>query len=140
MSYGMYEVVALIPSSSTFSVAAAVAWYASLTEGKVQLRSEPANAKSDEPLEGFRVWYGDWAIVAWLDESSGVADDSADLANETPLPADARVIAGCTKRLDVISDEDPHREHSDEITHFTDELREHFGLFLFDPVNGGWWS
>jgi hypothetical protein len=140
MAYNMYEVIALIPATGDFSLEKAVAHFGSLSFRKVRIRSELAKAEDDTSFTGFRLWYGDWSIVAGLDDAQGVLEDSQDLVHEEPLPAPPEIIASCAKRLCVWSDEDPDGNHSDEITHFTDELRNRFGMFIYDNVNGGWWT
>jgi hypothetical protein len=51
------------------------------------------------------------------------------------------VIAGCPSRLSIRSDVDaPDYDNSDRFTEYTDQLRQRFGVFLLDFVNGGWWS
>jgi len=135
----MYELFALIPSTSDFSIDGAVAHFDTLTFGKTRLRSEAIRAEGHEPVQGFRVHYEDWSITAWLDESAGVIADSQHLAAQEPLPTDHDAIARCSKRLSIISDEDPELNHSDEITHFTDALRKLNRLFVWDPVNAEWW-
>jgi hypothetical protein len=140
MSNGMYEVIALIPSASDFSLEKAVAHFGTSCYRKTLLRSELAQVEGESSFTGFRVWYGDWTVVAWLDEVPGVLLDSQSLLDEEPLPASQEIIASCGKRLCVWSDEDETGDHSDHITHFTDELRKRFGLLIYDPVQGGWWT
>ena len=106
---------------------------------RLRVRSELAKAEGESAFTGFRVWYGDWSIVSWLDDAPGVLADSQSLVDEEPLPA-AEIIASCTRRVSVCSDEDPDGDHSDKMTDFTDELRKRFGLFVYDSVNGGWWT
>ena len=151
MSHGMYELVALLPKSSDFAVELAIQHFASLKFSMCRsgrfvykddlVRAEPAIAQGDSKPSGFRVFYGDWAIVAWLDESEGVLADSQELAKDRDLPAPADVIAECSRRLTVWSDVDePDFDHSDLMTDFTDELRQRFGAFIHDPVDCGWWT
>src|SRR5262249_55793120 len=133
-------VIALIPSGSDFSLEKAVSHFGSTSWGKAQVRTELAKAEGGSSIRGFRAWYGDWSIVAWLDETPGVLADSQELVNEEPLPARPEVISSCSRRLSIWSDEDEGGEHSDEMTAFTDELRERFGVLIYDAVNGGWWT
>ncbi len=135
----MYEVLALIPVGSDFSLEKAVSHFGSLLFRNMQLRSQLAKSEDENSSEGFRVWYGDWAIVAWFDDSPSVWVDSQHLMTVNPSPAPTELIGSCTKRLSVWSDEDPQLAHSDEMTHYTDELRKRFGMFIYDPVHGGWW-
>jgi hypothetical protein len=140
MSDNMYHVIALIPPGSDFSLETAVSHFGSTFLGKTQVRSELAKAEGEDSFTGFRTWYGDWSIVGWLDEAPGVLADSQELVNEEPLPASPEVIASCSRRLSIWSDEDEGGDHSDEMTAFTDELLKRFGLFIYDPGNGGWWT
>jgi len=140
MANDMYEVLGLIPSNSDFSLENAVVHFESLFFRNLRIRSELTKAEGESSSHGFRVWYGEWAVVAWLDDSSSVLADNKHLMSKNPLPACPEIIGSCMKRLSVWSDEDPELDHSDEITHFTDELRNRFKMFIFDPVNGGWWT
>jgi hypothetical protein len=140
MNGNEYNLIALIPSTSDFSLEKAVEHFGSRSFRKLRLRSELAKADGESFFTGFRVWYGDWSVVTWLDDVPGVLEDSQHLAGENTLPAPAEIIAGCARRLCVWSDEDPDGEHSDAITAFTDELRKRFGMFIYDPVKGGWWT
>jgi hypothetical protein len=137
---GMYEVLALLPDASDFSLEAAVAHFGGVRHGKGTLRAEVATSEGEREPSGFRVFFGDWAVVAWLESGSGVLSDSRDSAEDDDLPAPAEVIASCSRRLSVWSDEDEGGDHSDDITEYTDELRGRFGAFILDPVNGGWWT
>lgn len=139
MADNMYEVIALIPPNTDFSLDRAVHHFSSLPFRKLRLRTELANAEGASAVTGFRVWYGDWSIMAWLDDAPGVLTDSQDLASKNP-PDSGERIASCDKRLSVWSDEDQDGDHSDEMTHFTDKLRERFGVFIYDPVNSEWWT
>jgi hypothetical protein len=151
MSHGMYEIAALLPASSDFTLERAVRHYGSLTFSMYKagrffyknepLRAELATAADDEEPSGFRVFYGDWAVVAWLDESETVLADSRAHAEDSDLPAPPEVIAGCSRWLWVCSDVDePAFDNSDNFTDYTDELRARFGAFILDYVNGGWWT
>jgi hypothetical protein len=147
----MYEVAALLPASSDFTLERAVRHYASQTFSQYKcgrflcknepVRAELATAPGEQEPSGFRVFYGDWAVVAWLDQGEDVLADSRDHAGDSDLPAPADVIAGCSRRLWVCSDVDePDFDNSDLFTEFTDELRGRFGAFILDYVNGGWWT
>jgi hypothetical protein len=151
MSHGMYEVAALLPASSDFTLDCALQHYATLTFSQCKggqfiynnepVRAELATAADRQEPCGFRVFYGDWAVVAWLDEGEGVLADSQDLTEDSDLPAPTEVIATCSRRLWVWSDVDePAFDHSDLFTEFMDELRERFGALILDCVNGGWWT
>jgi hypothetical protein len=149
MSHGMYEVMALIPESSDFTLERAGAHFASLNfsqyrSGRFVARNELvgaelATAEGEPTPTGFRVFFGRWAVVAWLDCGENVLADNRDLAEEDDLPASPGVIAGCSRRLWVWSDEDPYSDFTDLFNYFTDELRQRFGVFVSDAVNGDWW-
>ena len=140
MPDGMYSVLALLPESSDFTPEAAVAHFGKRRWGKGQVRAELAIPEGKRKPAGFRVFYGDWAVVAWLESGKGVRSEGREIAEEDDLPAPAAEIAACSRRLSVWSDADPDLEYGDQIGHFTDELRERFGAFIYDDVNGGWWT
>jgi hypothetical protein len=139
MANGMYEVLALIPSSSDFSLERAVGHFGSLHFGKNKVLSEFANSAEDPSLAGFRVWYGDWAIVSWIEDSPSVFEDNRHLASEGALPTTPAVVEACTSRLSVRSDEDPELSHSDEFTDFIEQLQERFEMLIYDPMTDEWW-
>jgi hypothetical protein len=140
MPDGMYNVLALLPESSDFTIPAAVAHFDQRRQGRTLLRAEPAVADAASRPTGFRVFFGGWAVVGWLDDGPSVRTDSEDLATEAGLPGPAEVIAGCSRCLSIWSDADPTGDHSDDMTALGDQLRERFGAFVYDPVNGGWWT
>ena len=125
MSEGMYEVLALIPETSDFSLERAVVHFAGLSFSKFRcqkfvfknhpLRAELARGKGKKEPSGFRVHYGDWAVVAWLESGYNVRQESAEFADDDDLPAPAEVIAACSRRLSVWSDEDPQLNWTDEL-------------------------
>src|SRR5262249_37077528 len=132
---GMYSVNALIPQGTAFTVAKAVEHFQSRG-----LRSEPAEPERIE--EGFRVFFGDWAIVAWYTQGEKVLQDSRELAESDfkPFPAPAEAIASCDRELTLWSDEDWSADHTDDWIEFVDELIRAFpGLVVFDYVTGKWW-
>jgi hypothetical protein len=148
---GYYELIGLVPASSDFTLERAVRHYSSQTftqrlRGRLVFNKEPVRAEllsgEGEPSPtGFRVWYGPWSVIAWLGSGPDVAEDNRYLAEELGLPAPPEVIAGCPFRLSIYSDMDaPDFDHSDRFTEYTDQLRERFGVFLLDNVNGGWWT
>ncbi len=148
---GMYEVLALLPAASDFTLELAVRHFASLTftqfkGGRAIFKNEPVRAelvkeRGKKKPSGFRVLYGSWAIVAWLQEGKDVLKDSQNHAEDDDLPAPAEIIAGCSRRLSVYSDrDDPDFDNGDRFTEFTTELRQRFGAFIQDYVNGGWWT
>lgn len=139
MPRNAYELMALIPPSSGFRLEKAPAHFSSTHFRRLPLDCEPLRTGQEQSSSGFRVRFGDWAVVVWLDGSDGVQADSQELANESRLPARSNLIAACRKRLWIHSDEDPDLTHSDEITFFADELRTLLGLFVYDPVAGEWW-
>jgi len=140
MAAGMYEVLVLLPESSDFTLDAAVLHFNDIRHGKDERRATLATPEGQSEPSGFRVYYGDWAVVAWLECGKTVLSESQNLAGSDDLPAPAEVIASCSRRLSVWSDEDWDGDHSDDFTDFTDELRKRFGGFIFDNVNGGWWT
>jgi hypothetical protein len=151
MSNGMYEAFAVLPASSDFTLDRAVRHFASLSFnqlacGDAIVKNEPVRAElailvgKQEP-SGFKVYYGNWAVAAWLDMGEDVLQDSRYLAEKSDLPGPAEVIAGCSRRLWVCSDrDDPDFDNSDQFTHYVAELRGRFGAFIQDYVNGGWWT
>ena len=150
MPDGKYCVLALLPEAGDFTLERAVAHFAGLTFSKfrsgkfvvenVHLRAELTEPTRARKVSGFRVFYGDWSVVAWLDTGKGVLCDSQNLAEDDDLPGPAEVIAGCSRRLSVWSDEDLEFDWTDEFNDYTDELRERFGVFIYDDVNGCWWA
>lgn len=84
---------------------------------------ELVKSERESNSRGFRVWYGDWSTVTWLDEATQVQSDSLYLAENPPLSAPSEIVANSTKRLCVWSDEDPDGDHSDEIASFADYMR-----------------
>ena len=142
MANGCYELIGLVPASSDFTLERAVEFYSSqLYARRHYVRAEFARGEGRTPSNGFRVWYGSWAVVAWLDSGPDVEQDNHDRAEEPDLPAPAEVIAGCPSRLYIYSDVDaPDFDNSDRFTEYTDQLRKRFGIFLLDNVNGGWWT
>lgn len=143
MADGCYELIGLVPASSDFSLERAVQHYSSqtFTRYKKPVRAEFLLADREAFSTGFRVWYGSWTVTAWLDSGPDVVKDNRYLSEESDLPAPPEVIAGCPFRLSIRSDVDaPDFDNSDRFTEFTDQLRERFGVFLLDNVNGGWWT
>ncbi len=137
----MYEVLALVPEGSDFTLEAAAAHFGKLRFGKTRLRAELAVPKGKRKPSGFRVYYGDWSVVAWLESGGEVLTESREFAamRKKGRPAPAEVIAGCSRRLWVWSDEDFEFEHTDQWIEYVDALRDRFGVFVFDCVNGKWW-
>ena len=150
MADGMYEVLALIPETSDFTLERAADYFAALTFNKFRsgkfvfknqsVRVELATSEGKVAPSGFRVYYGDWAVVAWLESGAGVLGESQEFAQEDDLPASAEVIAGWSRRLSVWSDEDLEFDWTDQFNEYTDQLRERFGVSIHDCVNGCWWS
>jgi hypothetical protein len=148
---GYYELIGLVPAASDFTLERAVQHYSGLTfsqylRARLVFNKEPVRAEllssGREPYSsGFRVWYGPWFVVAWLDSSPEVAEDNRYLSEEPGLPASPDVIASCPSRLSIYSEMDaPDFDNSDRFTEYTEQLRERFGVFLLDNVNGGWWT
>ena len=83
--------------------------------------------------------FGDWSVVAWLESGADILAESREFAAfRKGRPAKAVVIATCSTRLSVWSDEDTEFEHTDDWLDYVDSLRERFGAFVYDPVNGQW--
>jgi hypothetical protein len=104
------------------------------------LRCEPAEPERVE--NGFRVFFGDWAIVAWYTQGEEVLQNSQELADSDfkPFPVPAEVIASCDRELTLWSDEDWDADHTSEWMGFVDELIRAFpGVVVFDDVMGEWW-
>ena len=143
MADGMYEVLALLPESSDFTLDAAVAHFGRHrfgNRGRTLLRAELAVPPGKRKPAGFRVFFGEWAVVAWLESGRGVRSESKEFAADDDLPAPPEVIAGCSRRLSVWSDPDDGFLYSDEFTEVTKQLRVRFGALILDCVNGCWWT
>lgn len=146
----MYNVLALIPDTTDFTIDKAVAYFSQQTFSKVKsdkiiyqrhpLRAELAVSEGNMTLGGFRVYFGDWAVVAWLEAGRTVEGESEELSGLDDLPAPSKVVASCTRRLSVWSDEDPSFFWTDDFTEYTCFLREQFGMLIYDCVNGCWWT
>ena len=108
--------------------------------GKSPVRAELATTPGKDKPTGFRVFYGDWAVVAWLETDDSVHVESRELAERDDLPASAEVIASCTRRLSVWSDEDREFNWTDQFESYTTRLRKRFGVFIRDNVkaSGGY--
>jgi hypothetical protein len=146
---GMYEVLALIPETSDFSLDEAVVYFAGLTFIRIRntskiikhpLRVELAKGPHGSEPSGFRVHYGDWAIVAWLETDECVQEESEEMAEGKDLPAPHEIIASCTRRLSVWSDEDLEFDWTDQFNEYIDQFRKRFGVFIRDNVQGIWWK
>jgi hypothetical protein len=136
MPDGMYSVLALLPPSSDFTLEAAVAHFGNV-DPKFKQRAELAKSPAGQ-VTGFRVFYQEWAIVAWLETDPTVLAESREMADGDDLPAPAEVIASCDRRLSIWSDEDPDFELAHLFEEFITALRERFGAFIKDYVMGGW--
>jgi hypothetical protein len=76
MAGGSYEVLALIPETSDFSLTRAVQHFAMLRFGQIPLKSEPVHVEGNEEVTGFRVDYGDWSVAAWLEDRPRLLEES----------------------------------------------------------------
>lgn len=139
MPGGRYSVWALLPETSDFTMEAAIAHFGKLRWGNLALSAESASPHGKQKFPGFRVLFGDWAVSAWLESGELVLTDSRDIAERDDLPASVEVIAGCSRRLAVISDKDPRFDYADQINFVTDKLRERFGAHIYDHVLDEWW-
>jgi hypothetical protein len=82
----MYEVVALLPAASDFTLERAIRHYASRSFSQYRcgrfiyqnepVRAELATSPGEQERSGFRVFYGEWSVVAWLDARQCVLADS----------------------------------------------------------------
>ena len=84
-----YDLTALIPSTCNFSLELAVAHFRPIEIGGPPIRAELLTSSSVQKLDGFRVWFGDWAVSAWLDEAADVAELCQFLAQKNDLPTPA---------------------------------------------------
>jgi hypothetical protein len=140
MAYGMYDFLALLPEASDFTLDAAVAHFRTVRYRGGTLRAELAVSERRKEPAGFRVWYGDWAVVAWLEAGKVVLGESEEMSWLDDLPAPAGVIAACSRRLSVWSDGDPGRRYCDVILEYAGELRTRFGAIIRDCSQGIWWT
>ncbi len=138
MPVGMYSVLALLPESSDFTLDAAVSHFDDMRYPRFKLRAELANRPGSQEATGFRVFYEGWSIVAWLEADSDVLSESREMSDESDLPAPAEVIARCSRRLSVWSDEDSDLEFAHHFEEFIADLRDRFGAFIKDYVAGEW--
>ena len=69
MAETTYNLTVLIPENSTFSLAQGIEHFR-----QAAIRAEPLTSETTEKLDGFRVWFGNWAVSAWLDEAADVLD------------------------------------------------------------------
>jgi len=134
----MYSVLALLPESSDFTLDAAVAHFDGMPYPRFKLRAELVTRLESREPSGFRVFYEGWSIIAWLETHPDVLSESREMADETDLPASAEVIARCSRRLSVWSDEDQDLELAHYFEEFITKLRERFGAFIKDYVAGTW--
>ena len=111
MANGCYAVVVLIPQKSDLTPERAVLHFSSHwfrrpnlgpgTAGDQPVRAEVLSIHDSHFAEGFRVWYGDWSISAWLESGPSVVADHQHLAAGSDLPATSDVVASCQARLSV---------------------------------------
>ncbi|HLZ07856.1 MAG TPA: hypothetical protein VKT80_04660 [Chloroflexota bacterium] len=133
MPDGCYTVQALILDDVPFSVTEAIEHFRSLGT-----RSEPEQTPNG--LVGFRVFYGEWSIVAWLDDAPHVPGEIRELYVDTSPPFPPEILNRCSRRLSIWSDEDYEFEHTNEWIIMIEELQEAFGLLIRDDVVGEWWD
>jgi hypothetical protein len=140
MSEIEYHLLALIPKDSDFTLEKAVAFFDRRKFGKSRLRSELATGPRKRKPSGFRVFYGDWAVLAWLETHRSVIIESREMAETEDLPGSAEAIAACRHRLSVWSDADPGFFKTNEFLIYTEDLWERFGVFIRDTAHGRWWT
>ena len=135
-----WHVLALIPQESDFTLQKAVAFFDARKFGEILLRSELITMPRKRKPFGFRVLYGDWAVLAWLETHRSVIVESREMAETEDLPDPAEAIAACRHRLSVWSDPDPGLFKTNEFLIYTEDLRERFGVLIRDTANGRWWT
>jgi hypothetical protein len=131
-------VAALIPAASSFSLDSAVAHFQLRRLGRMRLVAELAPPGSRRP-KGFRVHYGNWGIVAWMNKDPLTAADHANNARSKPLPVPADVLASCRRVLTVWADPDLNAKHTKHWGHYLWQLQTTFGLVIWDYDNDRWW-
>jgi hypothetical protein len=100
MPDGKYHNLVLIPDGSDFTLSGAVDYFSSIG------RKCHVMETSDGGM-GFRLYFDDWTISAWLEEGEHICEESKIFARiYVPLPAPIEVIEHCCSRLSVWSDVD----------------------------------
>lgn len=138
MSDGRLKMLTHLPAGSDFSLAAAVAHFNGVHRGRSAVRAELATSVSSLTPTGFRVWFGSWSVVAWLEEGEQVLADSSELAAGPNLPAAPEVIAGCSRRLSVWSDPGLNSTRRAHFWWLVGQLRERFAALHYDHFAGRW--
>ncbi|AWM42213.1 hypothetical protein C1280_11630 [Gemmata obscuriglobus] len=136
MSNGRLKMLAHLPASSDFSLAAAVAYFDGRQCGRRSVQAELA-PEARSPT-GFRVRFTSWAVVAWLEEGAEVLADSAELAAGPDLPAPPEVVAGCSRRLSVWSDPGLTADRRAKFWWLAAQLRERFAALHYDHFAVRW--
>jgi hypothetical protein len=95
---------------------------------------------------GFRIFYGEWVAIAWLEAGEGVLRDNQMLAQTHPIamPVPAKIIGECSRRLTIGFDEEvpnqPDVDSTDYMVEYTIVLEERFGALILDLVADKWWT
>jgi hypothetical protein len=131
-------VAAMIPAASSFSLESAVLHFQDSRFGRKRLVAELAPPGSRRP-KGFRVNYGNWGVVAWMNKGALTDADHANKAKSKPLPVPADVLASCDRLLTVWADPDPDAKYTKQWVHYLEQLQSAFGLVIWDYDNDKWW-
>jgi len=135
MSEFCYNVLALIPTSSDFGVSNAVEIF--IKNGySASIATSPSGKSS-----GFQVIpYENWKIVAWLEDGNDTAVENQEtievFGNPPNVTTDKPI--KCDRRLSVWSDDDADMLNAHLFEEYINFLKEKFGLYIFDSVQGIW--
>jgi hypothetical protein len=135
MSDSCYNVLALIPVESDFGIEKAVDAF--VTEGQSATPVTPPTGSG----VGFRVVHvDDWAIVAWLEESTDVLDENQEIVEAfgNPPGVAGEPPTAYDRRLSVWSDDDSDMVNAHFFEEYIEFLKEKLGLFIFDSQQGIW--
>ena len=103
------------------------------------MRAELATTPGKDKPTGFRVFYGDWAVVAWLETDDMFTSKVGNWLKGMICRHRPEVIASCTRRLSVLVRRGPGVNWTDQFESYTTRLRKRFGVFIRDNVKGIWW-
>ncbi len=130
-----YNVLALIPSESDFSIENAVIAFV-LNGYSASLVTSRTGGR-----RGFLVMCADaWSIVAWLEGEDYVAAESQEIVDVFgPPPGVAfQSSINCPRRLSVWSSGDSALMNAHRFEAYIDFLKNKFGLYVFDQMQGLW--